>query len=218
MSGCSESGQWPGCLSSRAQALGPGPRVIGVLIAAGPASPSAGWEACCSPRVTGTRSGMPLGGKAPAHEALVTLGRGWRLRGRWELCLGLRFCGCWWRHRMPGRETKEEQLGAGPRAQAYRGYRRGTGLRCSRGMQGLSSEAVPDISPGHCGGPGVVHAGTRCLTQRSHGPCSPRTCVFLLSVLGPRFVVCPHGGQSLPVLAGPACQPTPPFAPTPEQL
>lgn len=169
MSGCSESGQWPGCLSSRAQALGPGPRVIGVLIAAGPASPSAGWEACCSPRVTGTRSGMPLGGKAPAHEALVTLGRGWRLRGRWELCLGLRFCGCWWRHRMPGRETKEEQLGAGPRAQAYRGYRRGTGLRCSRGMQGLSSEAVPDIRLAIVGGPAWCTQGHAVSPSRATG-------------------------------------------------
>lgn len=125
MSGCSESGQWPGCLSPRAQALGPAPRVIGVLIVAGPASPSTGREPCCSHRGTGTQSGRPLGGKAPACEALVTLGRGWRPQGRWELCLGLQFYGCWWRHRMPGREPKEEQLGAGPQAQAHSGLQQG---------------------------------------------------------------------------------------------
>lgn len=144
MSGCSESGQWPGCLSPRAQALGPAPRVIGVLIVAGPASPSIGREPCCSHRGTGTQSGRPLGGKAPACEALVTLGKGWRPQGRWELCLGLRFCGCWWRHRMPGREPRRSSLVLVPELRPTASYSGGAGLQCSRGIRGLSSEAVPD--------------------------------------------------------------------------
>ena len=76
MSGCSESGQWAGCLSSRAQALGPGPR--------GHRCPDRCW---CP--LTLCRAGTLLqpqgdrdsvreapGWKAPACEALVILGKG----------------------------------------------------------------------------------------------------------------------------------------------
>ena len=168
---------------------------ISVLIVAGPPSPSAGREHCCSHRGTGTQSGRPLGGKAPAREALVTLGRDWRPRGRWELCLGLRFCGCWWRHRMPGREPKEEQLGAGPRAQAHRELQQRGRLEVLQGDAGPFLQGCSRHSPGQCGRPGVVHAGTCCLTQWSHRPRSPRTCVFPPSVLGPKFVVCPTEGS-----------------------